>query len=364
MSSWKKGWIAVVACALGAISCTNDPENFCAAQVDQICTVLADCCNADTEFDPQACELQVSSSCETALQVEGVHAGDYVFDEGSAAVCYGTLASCDDATGQEATPERIRACGNMLTGHRPSGAACTESAQCEKAGEYPVCHGGKVCAKGILSESDCGFSFETLELRVCMGDTYCDVKDVAYDPGESPTKQELEFSGTCKSYVAKGKKCFADDEFLPCKSGLFCQYDPVAPEESTCEALKGKNEPCTGADCKEGLVCDFNGVDGVCIEAATQGFFCYTPPKCGNGFCEDPYEDLDGCPQDCAFCGDGTCSAGEETECATDCGGTAGCGDGTCDFNGTEPATCPADCCGDGFCDPGEDAVCPTDCGT
>lgn len=347
--SFKGGrWVLFALLSLGGIGCSTDPESFCAEQVEQICKVLAGCCNGSAKFDQEGCELQISAACENQYNVEGVHAGEYVFDSGAADSCYGNIETCDDITDPEPLDkDRVKACGNALTGHRPPGAACTEHRQCEKSGgDYPACHAGAVCAKAILSEEECGFSFETNELFVCMPGMYCDVReDDTPNPNTPPTIEALEFSGKCKSPLSKGQKCLPDGmKLLPCKEGLICQFDSMDLKSSTCQPLKGKGEACqSSSECASGLFCDFNGTTLVCADSGAQnddpGLFCFQPPVCGDGTCEEPYET-------------------EET-CAADC---SSCGDGICQFNGTEPVTCPQDCCGDGVCDPGEADVCPTDC--
>ncbi len=374
--SFHKGgrWVLFALLSFGGISCSSDPESFCASKVEQICKVLADCCNGSAEFDMEGCELQVSTGCSGQLAVEGVHAGDYVFDEGAANSCYGALDSCEAITDPPPPDkDQIKACGNAITGHRPPGSACTDSKQCEKAGgDYPSCHGGQICAKAILSEEECSFSFETNELRVCVPGMYCDVPEETPDPDVSPTKQALEFSGTCKSPLGQGKKCIPDGmKLLPCKEGLTCQFDPMDIENSTCQPLKSEGAACTqSAECKDGLFCEFNGMETVCTKNTgttnDPGLFCFQPPDCGNGDCEEPYEDGENCAVDCAEsnCGNGDCEVPFEdaTSCPEDCA-NSNCGDGVCDFNGTEPATCPQDCCGDGFCDPGETPeICAADC--
>lgn len=351
--------LLLLAGALGPLGCNTDPESFCEAKVTEVCGVLAGCCSGSADFDREGCELQLSSSCEDALEVEGVHSGEYVFDAGSAAACYGTIASCGDVL-DPADPslDVVRACGNMLTGHRPPGAACESSAQCERAGgDYPACHGNAICAKVILSEDDCGFSFVTNELRVCVPGKYCKSSG-EIDPTDPPSVQDLEFTGSCTSYVGKGGPCVAGNTQLPCADGLYCDLDFMNPDASTCQSLKGEGQACEGNDCEAGLTCDFNGATAVCAGVAAQGPFCYVPPECGNGTCEDG-EDLASCAADCNTCGNGLCDPGEASTCAEDC-----CGDGLCSFNDGEPATCPDDCCGDGFCDPGETPqICALDCG-
>jgi hypothetical protein len=88
---------------------------------------------------------------------------------------------------------------------------------------------------------------------------------------------------------------------------------------------------------------------------------------CGNDLCEET-EDWLGCPEDCGFCGDGICKAGEELAvgadsmvCLKDCHPL--CGDEVCE-DGESNQSCPYDCpeCGDGICSPGEDAGCFFEC--
>ncbi len=90
----------------------------------------------------------------------------------------------------------------------------------------------------------------------------------------------------------------------------------------------------------------------------------YNIEWCGDGECNEEYEDPDSCPEDCAVCGDGECNGDEDGDsCPEDC---AMCGDGEC--NGDEDEEfCPEDCggsCGDGVCDWGgtEDCSCMEDC--
>ncbi|MBI5549851.1 MAG: hypothetical protein HY901_38685 [Deltaproteobacteria bacterium] len=94
---------------------------------------------------------------------------------------------------------------------------------------------------------------------------------------------------------------------------------------------------------------------------------CASAPTCGDGYC-DAGEDGWGCPEDCdvceGYCGDGFCGGGEDGwNCYADCDST--CGNGTCDLN-EDGYSCATDCtsfCGDAFCDPTETAWgCAADC--
>ena len=104
--------------------------------------------------------------------------------------------------------------------------------------------------------------------------------------------------------------------------------------------------------------------DGVC-SAGENTRSCETdcPPRCGDGLCTDG-EDPASCASDCpGFCGDMICLGGEmPTTCPSDC--PAACGDGACTHD--ETANCEADCrarCGDGLCTHSEtESSCGADC--
>lgn len=344
-TSWFVRASALVMCALGALGCYTDPEDFCQSKVEQICNVLEGCCTSKSKFDMEECKLSISASCNNSYNVAGVHAGEVVFDPGAADSCAGSIDSCDDIAGaSKLTDDRVKACGNVLTGFRPAGSACGGNSDCAKdGGDFPVCYQGTLCAKAILAQDTCGFSLENYELRSCVQGKYCDVADKTYSPSDPPTAQALEFTGTCKDYPGKGGKCvLADNKTIPCADGLYCAFDFMDPTASTCAARKGAGAACNDDnECKTDLFCISNGMGmSVCTDVGAQaadGPFCFVPAKCG----------------------DGVCANGEDNTCPQDC---TQCGDGTCDVNGGEPATCPNDCCGDGFCDQGEAAVCPDDC--
>lgn len=337
---------ALLMCALGALGCYTDPEDFCKSKVESVCNVLAGCCNSKSTFDMEDCKLSGSSSCMSAYNVQGVHAGDIVFDPGAADSCIGSINSCDDlTTASKATDDRVKACGNALTGYRPAGSACGSSSDCAKdGGDFPYCYQNTICAKAVFSQDTCGFSLENYEFHTCVSGKYCDPDEKKFDPAAPPTAQSLEFTGTCKAYPGKGGKCVPDgNQPIACAEGYYCDYNQMDPKLSVCAAQKGAGAACNfdGA-CKADLACLPGPMgDAVCTETKAQevnGPYCFVPAKCGDGVCAD----------------------GESASCPQDC---VQCGDGVCDTNANEPASCPIDCCGDGFCDTGETIdSCPDDC--
>lgn len=357
---------ALLLFAAAAPGCAQAPEDFCKDWAAKTCETLSGCCVDGATFDGNGCSVGLTKACEDALDTEGVHSGEVVFDPGAASACYRTLASCDDIDGF-ATPddEVTKACGRMITGHRPPGSGCSSDSECEMAGDFPLCHDG-VCAKGIIATDHvCSFSFDTLELHVCPAGEHCDTSGLDYDPQASPSHNQWEFSAPCVAPLGQGAACVDQngDSLGDCAQGLFCDYDFQTPENSTCTPTLPEGADCSmGGVCGAGLSCQGGG-NATCQKV--QRPYCWSPPVCGDGSCDDG--EFQSCPQDCGgggFCGDAFCDIDEDdVSCPEDCGGGAVCGDGTCDFQGTEPATCPQDCCGDGYCDPGETAqICPADC--
>jgi hypothetical protein len=343
------GWVGFAALFTPVFaSCAHTAEGFCQGWVEDTCQVLAGCCLSGEKFDPDGCRIQLSATCQTTFDVEKIHSGEYVFDSGAASTCYGTIDACADlAKAANQTYDLQKACGNAVTGYRPTGSACQNSKECAKAGDFPVCFTGAlgggegVCAKAILSDDGkCGFSLTTNELKLCPDGKFCDTSGVMPNPGDPPTSQELEFSASCKSYVHEGGAC-GGAMAGQCDSGLYCDFGGG----SICAKEKGEGSDCTSSnECTPGLTCGAgpNGMGQVCTKAS--GSYCYSPSVCGDGHCD---------------------TAGGETQitCPQDCGGGGGnCGDGVCDTGTGEQITCPQDCCGDGVCEPGETQTCPSDC--
>ena len=118
-----------------------------------------------------------------------------------------------------------------------------------------------------------------------------------------------------------------------------------------------------------------NGADFCCY--ALDGGDCTVElgqcPTCGDGVCEELYEDCDSCLEDCAdpdclpICGDGYCSVISETclGCPEDCLDVLcpSCGDGVCDdwpegAYWEDCANCPEDCAPECPCPDGEIIAC------
>lgn len=363
------GW-AGIAFLLASSACNRSPEGFCESFVEDTCEAVASCCKGGAKFDVQECRLQLSQTCQQAVDVEGVHQGDVIFDSGAASDCFGEITSCSDINKEiEDTYERTQACANMLTGFRPTGAACNSSEQCEQSGDYSVCYSGfqgnngGFCAEVVLDEEGCGFSFETNELHVCPDGKFCDTSKFEPNPKDTPSVQAFEFSAKCKSNLGTGAVCVTDDGVVfPCAKGLFCSFEG---NTATCQKRQGVGGPCQfGDECQDGLTCDFDGNQQTCQKPETEGLFCFEPEVCGDGNCHGA-EDSDNCPADCGgpVCGFEGDPCDFDSDCCGDfcdpggfCSGGSGCGlDGElCDFDG--------DCCSD-FCN--IDGICgdPASCG-
>ena len=329
------GWVGM-ALLMSTTSCANSPEGFCESWVEETCQAITGCCAAGHKYDIDECRIELSASCQQAVDVERVHAGEVLFNSGAASDCFVKVESCADladlgfGTGAlgSLSYERLVACHNVLTGFRPLGAACSRDSDCEQAGEYATCFGNEgsdgVCAKVVLDEAKCSFSFDTNELHTCPEEKFCDVAAFEPSPNAPPTSKQFEFSASCRARIASGKSCIdAEMHFLPCAEGLFC--DVSSPTSATCTARKAAGAACNGTlECKDGLICDGPGADRTCKVYENDGPYCFSPTECGNGLCETGENDTS-CPQDCAIsggdCGDGFCSVGEEDFCPDDCGG-------------------------------------------
>jgi hypothetical protein len=293
------GWMGIAA-LLASPSCASDPEDFCASWVEDTCAALTTCCDKGTMFDEQACRLDLSRSCQNTTEVERVHAGELVFDSGAASDCFGSIASCEDLQAARADDsfERNAVCASMLSGFRPLGAACGSPRDCEQTGEFTTCHGGGgsdqngVCATVVLDEVECGFSFDTNELRVCPEGKYCDrtgftpnSSDPPFPPNSSdpPVRARFEFQAKCVNDVVEGKSCFSDGQVLSCAKGLYC--DRIGTVEATCQPRKSEGSDCRFfGECVEGLSCEFDPDGGreTCQKVVeNNGSYCFNPNPAG-----------------------------------------------------------------------------------
>jgi hypothetical protein len=332
-------------------SCTKEisPEAFCSGWVEDTCQVRAGCCEGGATFDLDECRLELSDACQSIVDVEKIHSGEYVLDLDAAGECLGQIPTCGSVKApQQYAFERARACSNAVTGFRPLGAACESSQECAQTGDYAICYTGVtggnrgVCARVAPTRSnDCSFSFATNEVLVCPETTYCEIS-APDDPTALPSERAFEFFAICKSFPGVDEPCING---IPCADGLHCAFTGT---EARCASRKAEGATCGASpdECAEGLSCS-PAQDGsaTCVKATKSAPYCVTVPVCGDGSC-DPGETPVNCPQDCGgggLCGDAVCSPGEQATCPQDCG--AGC-----TFPG-DPCAQSVDCC-TGSCDP------------
>ena len=173
--------------------------------------------------------------------------------------------------------------------------------------------------------------------------------------------------GTTTPAVCGNNKCEAGETTDNC-----LQDCPVSQQGSRCGnklCESDENASNCPADCQSesGEVCG----DNVCSDNETLTS-CPSDctPKCGNNACENSRgEDVMNCPEDCGWCGDGTCSSKLDetsTSCPNDCKEKVYCGDSKCDLGETR-LNCPVDCppeCGDGRCEAPQETKdnCAQDC--
>jgi hypothetical protein len=272
----------IVVIALAGAACSPSPEGFCEDWALDTCDVLGRCCTPGTKFDAASCRIDLSNVCQAEVQVERVHAGEVEFHAGSARACFPSFESCNEveALQRDDSFERWAACGSIVTGFRPVGSSCTSDDQCESAGERSICWTGDggssgVCAAVALDEKTCSFSLSSNELRVCPDGKFCALTKFDDSPSSPPSARQLEFKAHCTPYVRAGESCIEDGFVLPCVPGVYC--DPAA---GICVTAHEPGESCQDdSECGVGHFCAFDpsGIDGVCVDPAAQGLFCFDP---------------------------------------------------------------------------------------
>lgn len=299
-----------------AASCSRDPEDFCVGWVEKTCEALSSCCHGGRQFDRVACHLQFSNACQNMTQAEQVRSGTAVFDSGAASVCLDSesCTNIDWATPHPVDFEHKQACANMVTGVRPLGAMCHGDTDCARAGEYATCYLGRpglealdpggFCAKVVLDDARCGYSFDDNELHQCPDDRFCDLVDVDLLESTSVLERAYYFSAPCRPRVAEGASCIDtrnDSDLLPCREGLYCEV--TGENQGTCKKRKSNGASCDPAfdvgECAEGMHCVPDATNGgaTCKKPKTIPFACV--PPCGDGKCSSG-ETAESCPEDCA----------------------------------------------------------------
>ena len=257
------------------------PEGFCQGWVSSTCQAIAGCCPSGQSFDASLCKVSLSQTCQGGLDVDMVQEGDRAFDDGSAAACFGTIASCTDFanTSADTSYAHVMACSNMVTGIRPLGAACNATSDCARNGDFSTCYGGGavgggdgICAQVVHDTTTCSFSFSTNQLHLCPDGTFCDRASYKPSPTAPPEQQKYEFTASCKPLLAAGTAC--STEAASCAKGLFCDFTAATP---TCAPALAKNAACQGGQaCAAGLACTPTpGGPGATCQSA--GSFCFTP---------------------------------------------------------------------------------------
>ena len=325
------------------------------------------------------------------------------------ALCTATLDGCPHpgkCTDGECTAGPGKLCNDLipctvdscspggLCLHEPDHTACDDGLFCNGP---ESCEPEQGCAPGPPSELDDGIectqdfcSEEEAQILHLPDDSLCD--DLEMCNGVE----------TCDPLAgcAPGMPILCDDDNActddSCSTPQGCFHQN---NEAECE---DDGDPCTDNVCvdgecvhpagSDGTNCDDN--DDCTIESECQTGLCVPTVFDGDcaGTCSDGkclyLETAENCPEDCGFCGDGTCGSNEAgdgpgacpADCLSNCGNgvcqggesfqwcpqdCGGCGDGLCGLN-ESGETCPGDCppaCGNGECEPGEGTqLCPADC--
>jgi hypothetical protein len=298
------GSLGTAALVAAAASCSKSPEAFCQDWVSSTCHSLAGCCQGGAKFDAEECRISLSRTCEEAIPVARIHAGEVSFDSGSATACLASFASCT-GVGIQQSPQSFagqEACANMVTGFLPNGASCTTTSDCQREGAFSTCYFGNqgptggICVQAVLDAARCSFSFSTGELHICPDNGFCDKSAFTPNPSALPSSIAYEFSAPCRLDLGAGQMCVANGLNAPCAKGLFCDVMSTG----TCVAVGGAGAPCLApGECGDGLVCTPNGMGtATCMMGASTSQFCVGAGFCGDGVCTLPENPMT-CPQDC-----------------------------------------------------------------
>ncbi|RMH37877.1 MAG: hypothetical protein D6689_20450 [Deltaproteobacteria bacterium] len=355
-----------------------------------LCDKLAECVPV---FDIFASPLECSSlfyGRELAAAIDRwqkeIDAGELTFDGDKAAECLAALraADCSRIDVEDLDPRQLSpACGEMLTGNRGDGDACTDSVYCapqlycDTSSACPgtcaapiavgeTCVSGQRCAAGAVCFVPESGGDGTCTMPVGDGEA-CDVETgpPCAPSSECDTGSAGGTAGTCAPQVNipltadDGEACGPASGAL-CKPGLTCAL--ATPSSGTCRPdgiQQGQQCPPALPDaCAPGLYCDGAGIDettgapvsGTCKPIPDEGKACAEPPALlpdgphEDGLCTaDTYCDRTASPPTCvaptkangaACLAHGVCASGY-------------CGDIGYDSDPPTPGTCqdPVDLC-------------------
>ncbi|MFO0735838.1 MAG: hypothetical protein U0270_08160 [Labilithrix sp.] len=288
------GLVALVA------ACSSDPEPASTVQIRNFCTSYAaspafSCCSAEDRNNLNfrlRYRFGSQAECTDVLTQQATQAeGKQGFDAAAAESCLSYLNSRTCGTLPLANvqkEERQAGCYKVLSGIQAEGQLCSTSDDCQPGLLCPILKetGLSYCSKPASSNQDCiGDLAGSVDHPACGEDLICSFI-VENPPSSCPTP--------------------------PCR-----QYKCVPPFE--------KDDPCTGTECGEGLVCrEFTCQSGA---PGGAGAGCRVPEHCGEGlYCDTAIGKCSERKADGAPCNDalnpffeckGICAGGT---CASFCG--------------------------------------------
>ncbi len=395
---------------------------------------LSIACNNGRIDTGETCEPPNTRGCSAACQTilfcgDGVVTAGETCDPPNTTTCNFdcTLSGCGDSkVNVNALPSEVCDPGGG-SGTPTQTAACDNDCTPNVCGDTHI-GTNEDCDAGTAGNGYGKNCLPNCENNVC-GDGFVDGEGVGAPNTEACDDGNvmMETSANCTGYNTSCLFCSSDCDTPLTFTGPFCGDGTMNGPETcddmgatnstnacaysitntpnTCTACHGcTTANLTGPYCGDGAVSNGEACDppNVLPTSTTTGCSatCTTVPRlaaCGNGIidagetCEPPSTNV--CDSSChvAFCGDGTCGAGENaTNCIFDCS----CGNGVADtilgeecdmadLNGgtcasevgagfVGPLTCNASCdfvttactmCGNTVCDPGETTMnCPADC--
>ena len=368
-------------------------EDYCCG--DGVCAGVEDCYNCPTDCTtgcpycgdgycedggpfaedcstcPQDCDVTEyfdchcgDGVCQPVYGEDCVNCGDCDADDGCPTCGDGICTPWIDETPTSCPTDCFCGDGICQDGYEDC-ETCIED--CADPDCVPICGDG-YCS--VISETCLGCPQDCLDvLCPSCGDGVCD---------DWPEGSYWEDCASCPEDCAPECPC-PEGEILACDGSGEC-YPDFELGDGYCEdalcCYAGDGGDCTEGECP--VVCG----DGVCHETEDP-FDCPDDCFCGDGVCDNDYENCPSCIADCIdqcpYCGDGYCENGgpfaeDCSTCPEDCDVSQSfdchCGDGLCMSSYGENCLNCDDCrdpnwtCGDGICDCLEftSGSCPDDC--
>jgi len=289
-------------CTTGTKSCLPSSCNTAGNACQTTCTKDADC-GSGFYCAGTSCAAKKASGKTCTVANECV-SGSCVDGVCCSSTCAGPCEACNE-TGKAGTCSAVS--GTPRTAHPAcNGAGTTCAGTCDGVNtafcSYP--NVGKLCDAGCSGSAiaRCSASGSCLAPTACPGNFGCADLTSCLSTCSADAQCASGFycaSGACKSKLANGYRCAADNECknAHCVAGTCCASSCTGYAcESTGAACK--STCASDADCDAASYC----VAGACTPRKGNGETCTTKAECSSGYCADGVCCNSACSGNCEAC--------------------------------------------------------------